>query len=213
MTLSELNRSDGRRLLLKYLEENFGSANLIDVFDSLTELYYSVNNVINISAIKDLDEIYVKHYLDSIMPYEYFSGSVCDVGCGGGFPCIPLSIVTNHSYLGIDGVGKKLKLIELCVKELGLKNLSCRHIRAEELKKAQKFDCVCARALSEINKAVEACAPLLRQGGRLILYKTQNDERASASIEKKHMLKLSSVKDYTVFGTDISRRLFVYEKY
>lgn len=212
MDLSELKQSHGRKLLIDYLSEEFGDAGLIDKFDKLTEIYLSVNDVINISAIRDLDGIYIKHYLDSIMPYKYFEGRVCDVGCGGGFPCLPLAVVTNHTYLGIDGVGKKLTLIDRCANELGLTNISAKHIRAEDLCKTEKFDTVCARALSDIDKAIAFCAPLLKPNGKLLLYKTQTDERASKSTEAKHKVKLELVKDYHIFGTDIARRLFVYVK-
>ena len=202
---------EGRTLLKAFLADNF-SAELIEKFDKITELYNEVNSVINISAIKDADGIYIKHYLDSIYPYKYFNGSCCDVGCGGGFPCIPLSIVTDCEFLGIDGVGKKLTLVDKCAAALGLK-LKSRHARAEELKHTTaRFDTVCARAVSDIDKVLSYCAPLCKPDGRIVLYKTQSEERAKPATENKFKVELAEIKDYTLFGTDISRRLFVYDK-
>lgn len=209
----DIDRSDGRKIFRSFLIDNFGSDSALSAFDTLTELYFEVNSVINISAIRSVDEVYIKHYLDSIQPYKHFDESCCDVGCGGGFPCIPLSIVTGLKFLGIDGVGKKLTLIRRAVSALGLSNLTEMHARSEELEKKQVgFDTVCSRALADTDKALTFCAALARPNGKIILYKTQNDERASAVVEKKSKTSLCKVIDYTLFSTDIKRRLFIYTK-
>ncbi|MDE6400986.1 MAG: class I SAM-dependent methyltransferase, partial [Clostridiales bacterium] len=109
-----LELSFGRGLLKTFLQQNGINGEKLDAFDKLTELYLRVNEVINISSLKSFDDIYIKHYLDSIFPYKFFSGDCCDVGCGGGFPSLPLAITTGLHFTGIDGVGKKLTLIKLC---------------------------------------------------------------------------------------------------
>lgn len=201
----------GRKVLKSFLDDNF-DGELINKFDVITTFYTQVNAVINISAIKDTDGIYIKHYLDSIYPYKYFRGSCCDVGCGGGFPCIPLSAVTDCEFLGIDGVAKKLVLIDKCAAELGLK-IKSLHARAEELKRKEyRFDTVSARAVGDMDKVLAYCAPLCKKSGRIILYKTQTEERASKSVEQKLNISLVEIKDYTLPDTDINRRLFIYEK-
>ena len=203
----------GKQIFSEFLQQNFDDSTLITKFEALTELYFKVNSVINISAIRTESDVYIKHYLDSIYPYKYFDGTCCDVGCGGGFPCIPLAIVTGNTFVGLDSVGKKLTLINRCIQELGLTNISAVHARSEDLAKQGKcFDTVSARAVSDTDKSLMYCAPLAKRGGKIVLYKTQNDSQAQRTTETKLNVKLVEAKDYTLFDTDIKRRLFIYQK-
>ncbi|MDE7164026.1 MAG: 16S rRNA (guanine(527)-N(7))-methyltransferase RsmG [Clostridiales bacterium] len=204
---------DGKRAFIEFLQQNFDNSTLPNKFETLTRLYFEVNSVINISAIRNESDVYFKHYLDSIYPYKHFSGTCCDVGCGGGFPCLPLALVTDCSYVGLDSVGKKLALINRCVKEMGLNNITTRHSRSEDLaKQGVSFDTVSARAVSDTDKSLAFCAPLAKKGGKVILYKTQNDSPATSQTEKKLNVRLIVAEDYTLPYTDINRRLFIYEK-
>lgn len=212
----QLDASDGRRIFNDFLHAEFENADeLLQKFDDLTAMYFEVNSVINISALRTVDDVYIKHYLDSIAPHKYFSdGSICDVGCGGGFPTIPLAIVKENQMTGVDSVGKKLLLIHRCVSELHLKNLKADYARSEDLAKlGRKYDNVCARALADTDKALGFCAPLTKDGGRIILYKSQNDPPAKPETENKNRVRLSETVDYVLLGTDIKRRLFIYEKH
>lgn len=210
----ELENSLGRRIFNEFLSEHFEHSmpTLSQKFDKLTEMYFNFNSVVNISALRTLDDVYIKHYLDSVFPYKHFVGACCDVGCGGGFPCIPLALVTPHEFLGIDGVAKKLTLIMNASFELCMKNISALHVRAEELAKTRKFDTVSARAVADIDTALSYCAPLADKNGKIILYRTQNDERATTKTENKYKIELSDIIDYTLPSTEIKRRLFIYRK-
>lgn len=211
--LSKKELSFGRKLLLEFLQKHFSDETLINKFDVLTDLYFKVNAVINISALRTLDDVYIKHYLDSLYPYEYFKGRCCDVGCGGGFPCLPLAIVGDCTFTGLDGVGKKLTLIRMAAAELHLKNITAVHARSEDLAKDKTvFDTVCARAVANTDKVTSLCAPLVASGGKLVLYKTASDLPAKASTEKKYGIFLWKTQDYTIEGTDIKRRIFIYGK-
>ena len=213
ISTSELENSRGRRIFADFLLNNFENKDLLQIFDKLTELYIQVNSVINISALRNYDDIYIKHYLDSVYPYKYFDGECADIGCGGGFPCIPLSIVTDLNFTGIESVGKKLTLIKRCVSELNFKNINTEYSRSEDLAKNNvKFDTVCARAVADPDKSIKLCAPLTRSGGKIILYRTQNDERASISTETLCNVKLHNIVDYVLPETEIKRRLFIYAK-
>ncbi len=208
--IGELEKSDGRKILKSYLDEEFGGK-FLDKFDAITALYLDFNAVINISALKTYDDIYIKHYLDSIAAHKYIIGDCCDVGCGGGFPCIPLATVTANNYLGIDGVGKKLGFIDMCADKLGMLNIKSRHSRAEELKNTPfRFDTVCARAVADADKVLRYCAPIAKPGGRVVLYKTQSDDTVSDQTLKKTKCKLDNIVDYTLYNTDIKRRLLIY---
>ena len=205
--------TDGKQAFSEFLQQNFADTTLINKFEALTKLYFEVNSVINISAIRNESDVYLKHYLDSIYPYKYFSGKCCDVGCGGGFPCLPLAIATDCTFTGLDSVGKKLTLINRCVKEMGLNNITSCHSRSEDLaKQGVLFDTVSARAVSDTDKSLAFCAPLAKNGGKIVLYKTQNDSPATEKTEKKLNVRLLTTEDYTLPCTDINRRLFVYEK-
>ncbi|MDE7464114.1 MAG: 16S rRNA (guanine(527)-N(7))-methyltransferase RsmG [Clostridiales bacterium] len=211
---NELESSNGRKIFNAFVSAEFeNAAELIEKFDRLTELYFEVNAVINISALRTVDDVYIKHYLDSLYPYKHFSGAVCDVGCGGGFPTIPLAIATGLPITGVDSVGKKLQLIKRSQAELALDNLKFDYSRSEDLAKRRLiFDTVCARALADVDKAVSFCAPLLKPHGKLVLYRTQNDEPAKKSICDKYNVSLNETQDYVLPGTDIKRRLLIYRK-
>lgn len=213
LSAQNLNNSAGRRLLDSFLRDELGNNKAIDIFDKLTYLYFQVNSVINISALRNIDDVYIKHYLDSIYPYKYFDGSCCDVGCGGGFPCLPLAIVTGLDFTGVDSVGKKLTLIRRCVSELNIKNIKAEYSRSEDLTKLNRsYTTVCARALADVDKALCYCAPLTAKSGKIVLYRTQNDSPAKPSSEKKYGVELAEAIDYTLPNTDIKRRLFIYKK-
>lgn len=211
--LKKLDSSHGRKLLLDFLTDKIKRPELIDTFDKLTDIYYQVNSIVNISAIKDVDDVYIKHYLDSIFPYEHFDGTVCDVGCGGGFPSLPLSIVTDCQITGLDSVGKKLLLIQRASSELYITNIKAEYSRSEDLAKLHRsYDTVCARALGDVDKALSFCAPLARPGGKVLLYRTQNDNQAKQQTINKFKVTLADQIDYVLPGTDIKRRLLVYKK-
>ncbi len=203
----------GRAILRDFIISCTGGDAPIEKFDSLTKLYCEVNSIINISALKNADDIYVKHYLDSIVPYKHFFGECCDVGCGGGFPCLPLAIITGLNFTGVESVGKKLLLIKRCASELGIKNIRSEYARAEELAKLHRsYDTVCARAVADTDKVLSYCAPLAKNGGQVILYKTPRDTAASSAVCKKLKVELCDTIDYVLPQTDISRRLFIYKK-
>ncbi len=212
---SMLESSNGRRIFNQFLHAEFENADdLIQIFDKLTSMYFEVNSVINISALRTVDDVYIKHYLDSLAPHKHFSqGTICDVGCGGGFPTIPLAIVSDDTVTGVESVGKKLLLIHRSVSELHLKNLKSNYARSEDLiKLGRKYDNVCARALADTDKALGFCAPLAKSGGRIILYKSQTDKAAAPETLSKQKVKLLDTVDYVLYGTDINRRLYIYEK-
>lgn len=209
---SQLDASDGRRIFADFLR-SINKEAALDKFDKLTDLYFQVNSVVNISGLKTIDDIYIKHYLDSAYPLDEFSGTVCDVGCGGGFPSLPLAILTDCAITGLDSVGKKLLLIHRAVTELQLKNIKADYARSEDLVKlGRKYDTVCARALADADKALSFCAPLAEKNGKIILYRTQNDAAAKSQTTEKYGVTLIKTTDYVLPDTDIKRRLFVYEK-
>ena len=212
LTQSELDASQGRAIFKQFLDEHFQDTS-IDIFDKLTALYLKISAVVNISALKTLDDIYIKHYLDSVYPYKYFFGACCDVGCGGGFPTIPLAIVTGLQFTGVESVGKKLMLIHACASELKITNIRADHARSEDLVKlGRRYDTVCCRAVADCEKSIKLCAPLLKPNGTLVLYRTQNDDKVDSAVEKSNKISFVEQNDYVLPGTEIKRRLYIYKK-
>ena len=126
----------------------------IEQFSKLLDLYSKWNSKINVISRKDQDELYIRHVLHSLAiskVQEFKPGSkILDIGTGGGFPGVPLAILFPESnfYL-VDSIGKKIKVVEGVVNELGLKNVKCAQIRAEEV--VGEFDFIVSRAVTKMD--------------------------------------------------------------
>ena len=123
----------------------------IERFEMLGPLYSDWNSKINVISRKDIDMLYERHVLHSLgiaKVVEFAQGSkVLDVGTGGGFPGIPLAILYPGSYFHlIDSIGKKIRVVEAVVTELGLENVTFEKVRAENLN--EKFDVIVSRAVT-----------------------------------------------------------------
>ena len=122
-------------------------------FLKLEELYKEWNVQINVISRKDIDALYEKHVLHSLgiaKVQSFKSGSrVLDVGTGGGFPGIPLAILfPKTDFYLIDAIGKKIKVVEDIVQQLGLQNVEARHQRAQDFK--QPVDFIVSRAVTKM---------------------------------------------------------------
>ncbi len=118
----------------------------------LQHLYEHWNAQINVISRKDIDLLYERHVLHSLgiaKVMEFEPGThVMDVGCGGGFPGIPLAILFPETeFLLVDSIGKKIKVVNEVASALGLTNVKAEHKRAEEVK--QKFEFIISRAVTE----------------------------------------------------------------
>ena len=148
----------------------------------MVEHMLAVNTEMNLTAITDWRDILVKHLADSctILPYLPEGAKVCDVGCGGGFPSVPIAIARpDLTVLGIDSTGKKVKYINQTAQLLGLKNLSAMCARAEDVAKTElreSFDIVTARAVAALPMLCELCIPLVRVGGNFCAMKGNPEE-------------------------------------
>ncbi len=137
-------------ILLKYFPNL--SENQKKQFEQLQSLYELWNAQINVISRKDIESLYEHHVLHSlgiakVMEFKP-NTKIMDVGCGGGFPGIPLAILFPESnfYL-VDSIGKKIKVVNEISAAIGLKNLKAEHKRAEEVK--DKFEFIVSRAVTE----------------------------------------------------------------
>ncbi|MCR5350347.1 MAG: 16S rRNA (guanine(527)-N(7))-methyltransferase RsmG [Acholeplasmatales bacterium] len=145
-------------------------------------LYYEnlirVNSYMNLTSITSLDEVYIKHFYDSLTILKALESktniTLCDVGSGAGFPSIPLAIVRDDiSVTIIDALNKRINFLNELKDTLGLNNVSALHKRAEDYVKEARssFDIVCARAVARLNVLCELCLPLTKIGGCFIAMK------------------------------------------
>lgn len=159
----------------------------IDQFERYYQLLVEWNEKMNLTAITQREEVYLKHFYDCLMvlwnmPLEDYALQLCDVGAGAGFPSIPLKIVHPELQVTIvDSLQKRLTFIEHLAEELGLEGVSCVHGRAEDVGQNPayrgQFDIVTARAVASLNVLAEYCLPLVKIGGQFLALKAQKSDQ------------------------------------
>ena len=167
-----------------------------NLFSKYTSLLLSYNEVMNLTAITDRDEIAVKHYLDSLSPLAFSlipdGAKVVDVGSGAGFPGVPLKIGKRDIHLtAIDSLLKRLNFLETVKEDLSLDGFDTIHMRAEEAGQdkalRESFDIATARAVAPLSVLSEWCLPLVRIGGSFVALKgpspNEEIEEAKSAIE------------------------------
>ena len=158
------------------------------------ELYYNelveVNKYMNLTSIVERDEVYNKHFYDSLtlnLALDKSDIKLCDVGAGAGFPSIPLAIVRDDIDVTIiDALNKRINFLNDLIKKLGLNNAKAIHARAEDFTKTNReaFDVVTARAVARLNVLVELCMPLVKLDGLFIAMKGTESESEIKEAEK-----------------------------
>ena len=152
-------------ILLKYFSDF--SEKQLKQFAALKGLYADWNEKINVISRKDMDHFYEHHVLHSLAiatQFDFGTGKqVMDLGCGGGFPGIPLAIFfpDTHFHL-VDSINKKLKVAADIAQTIGLINISFQHGRAEEIKD-RKFDVIVSRAVAPLGELWRWSKPLLKK--------------------------------------------------
>ncbi len=158
-------------LIFKYFPEL--TSKQIEQFTALKDLYAEWNEKINVISRKDMENFYERHVLHSLAIAKKFSfpekHKIMDLGSGGGFPGIPLSIifpaVTFHL---VDSIKKKLKVASEIASAIGLLNITTQQVRAEEIKD-QQFDVVVSRAVAPLKDLWKWSKPLLVNDHELLV--------------------------------------------
>ncbi len=165
--------------------------------DKYYELLVEWNNKINLTRIIEKEEVYLKHFYDSITLIKAIDLNknikVCDIGTGAGFPGIVLKIVfPNLDITLVDALEKRVKFLNLVIKELNLNNIIAIHDRAENFIKEnrEKFDLITCRAVSKLNVISELCIPGVKVNGYFIPMKANIEEE----IENTKYLNLLNSK-------------------
>ena len=162
---------------------------------NLTRIMLDVNKYMNLTAITDEDAIIYKHYVDSLMVSKYIplGATVIDVGCGAGFPCLPLAIFREDLKItALDSTVKRIRYIEDTANKLNIVNIVPIAARAEELAKQngyrESFDVATARAVAALPVLSELCLPFVKVGGEFISMKAA--QGVQESIDAKNAIRL-----------------------
>ncbi|WP_046176384.1 16S rRNA (guanine(527)-N(7))-methyltransferase RsmG [Domibacillus indicus] len=161
-------------------------------FNRYYELLVEWNEKMNLTAITDQEEVYMKHFYDSLTAAMYTDLTkplrICDVGAGAGFPSIPLKIAFPHLQVTIiDSLNKRITFLNHLAAELKLDNVQFVHGRAEEMgQKAEhrgQYDLVTARAVARMSVLSELCLPFAKTGGTFVAMKAASaaDEMEAAA--------------------------------
>ena len=196
----------------------------IDLISRLTEFAEIVlerNQVMNLTAITEPKDVAALHLLDSLAVVKLAglkSGQLVDVGCGAGFPGVPLAIGRPELKVTLlDSLGKRVDFLREACGKLGLENTECVHGRAEEFaaEHRESFDWAVSRAVAALPVLCELCLPLVKIGGQMLAMKSANSEDEINGAKKAIVLlggKIRWVKDYTVPTTEVVHRLVCIEK-
>lgn len=203
---------------IKKLVEVF-QKNHIDLTTTQQEkfyLYYSLllewNEKFNLTTITSLEDVIVKHFLDSVLGCDLIpqSSKVIDIGAGAGFPSLPLKILRDDlNIFMVDSVNKKVTFLQECINKLNLKNISATHFRAEDLAKKteyrESFDISVARAVAQLNTLAEYCLPFVKLNGKMIAYKSSEIEE-EINLSKKAISilggKIEKVNSFNLEGVE-----------
>ena len=163
-------------------------------FERLGALYEEWNARINVVSRKDMEHLYTRHILHSLAiakVCQFEAGArVVDIGCGGGFPSVPLAIMFPEvEFVGCDSIAKKIRVVEGIKEGAEINNLRAVNCRAEQL--GEKFDYVVSRAVTEMARFMPWAWPLLRKGqkGTLpngILYLKGGDLAEELAATRRH---------------------------
>lgn len=198
----------------------------IDQFQKYYEMLVETNKVMNLTAITELDEVIVKHFLDSIAlagVYEEIKNEnihILDLGTGAGFPGIPLKIAfPNLKITLMDSLNKRVKFLQTVIDELKLSDIEAIHGRAEEMARKvehrQQYDLCVSRAVANLATLNEYCLPFIKVGGKFISYKASDIEEELEEGKKAiHVLggNLTVVKKLELPDSDIVRAFIFIDK-
>lgn len=156
------------------------SAQQLDQFEQYYKTLVEWNEKMNLTGITERDQVYLKHFYDSLSVAFNFDmskvKSLADIGSGAGFPSIPLKIAFPHLQVTIvDSLNKRILFLKEIVSQLGLTDMDCVHGRAEDVARLPRyrdhFDLVTARAVARLQVLNEFCLPFVKSGGTFIAMK------------------------------------------
>ncbi|QWB99908.1 16S rRNA (guanine(527)-N(7))-methyltransferase RsmG [Mycoplasmatota bacterium] len=191
---------------MKYIDIDQDLIRKLDKKDFLTYYQYLIeqNKLINLTAITEKEDVFSKHFYDSVVISKVLNFNqkrVLDIGAGAGFPSVPIHILEKDMELTIvDGLNKRIHFLEKLSEKLDLK-LNLIHGRAENLDLSKHFDIILARAVAKLNVLLEMALPLLKNKGYFVAFKSIHYQEELE--EAKHALevlggKVEEIVEYAI---------------
>lgn len=220
-------REDMKKDYIKAAFEKIGislSIEQLSQFARYYELLIKKNEVMNLTAITEFEDVVQKHFVDSLMIQKLFVPKEgerwLDLGTGAGFPGIPLKIVyPGLELVLLDSLNKRVKFLQEVIEDLGLEKITAVHGRAEELaKKAEyreSFDCCVSRAVANLASLSEYCLPFVKVNGCFVPYKSEKiQEEIKGAAKAIRILggTIEGQKEFVLPGSDIYRCLICIRK-
>lgn len=207
--------------LLKKVGVEIGE-NDVKKFFYFMNLLLEWNEKINLTAITEMDEVILKHFVDSLTVLKYLNDgeSVVDIGTGAGFPGIPIAIMKPEVKVTLlDSLNKRILFLNDVIDSLNLNNVNTVHSRAEDFGKdklsREKFDVAVSRAVANLSTLVEYLLPTVKVGGRCICMKGPNAELEidDAKFAIKELGgKIDKVEKIVLPDSDIERTIIIINK-
>ena len=167
----------------------------LNSLDIYCKFLLEYNSHTNLTAIKEEDQVYLKHFYDSITFIKAIDlnnmNNLIDIGTGAGFPGMVLKILfPNLEVTLLDSNNKKIKFLEELSEKLNLTKINFFHGRAEDfcIKNRESFDIVTARAVSNMTTLTELCMPLVKLNGYFIAMKGSNEDEVKESLDAIEIL-------------------------
>lgn len=200
---------------LEILKINMNKINIKADFTEYKRIFLEQNSKLNLISKNDEKFLYEKHIYDTLgiklffEKYNITSANILDIGCGGGFPCVPIAIeYPDFKITGIDSIRKKINAINEIKNILNLTNLSTICDRVENLND-KEFNIITSRAVADLKIITDYALPLLKKGGYFIAYKsrkTQEEIKNAKEILTKHKAKVKEIITYTLPLEEIYER-------
>ena len=193
----------------------------LEKLNQFYELLISWNQKMNLTRITEKEDVYLKHFYDSLTLSKVIDLNqdltLCDVGSGAGFPGIVLKICfPNLKITLLDSLQKRVNYLNEIIKELDLKNIEAIHTRAEDYAKQnrEKFDIVTARAVANLKILSELCIPMVKVNGLFIAMKANIEEEIENSMEilKKLDSKIEKIETFYLPIENSIRNIIMIQK-
>ena len=184
-------------------------------FTEYKKAFLEENAKLNLISKNDEKVLFEKHIYDSLAIKLFFDkynikhNTLLDIGCGGGFPCVPIAIeYPNLNVVGIDSIRKKINSINVIAERLNLKNLTTICDRVENIKK-QKFGVITSRAVADLAKITDYAVPLLEKDGYFVAYKSKKaleELDGAKNVLNKYKARVVDIINYTLPLDEIYER-------
>ena len=184
-------------------------------FSTYQTLFLAQNSKLNLISKNDEKFLYEKHIYDSLSiklffeKYNIAGTQLLDIGCGGGFPSVPIAIeYPKINVMALDSIKKKINAINELKEALNLKNLTTICDRVENIRN-QKFDIITSRAVADLGKISQYALPLLKKDGFFIAYKSKKaleELKLAEPVLKKYNAKVKEIISYTLPLDEIYER-------